>query len=169
MVPKNMTDILCCMASQVTTPNSEWLIFGGVYNVIFVPPLPTQVHDWKTQQLKQWHQLPVTYCKRAGKGRTGVLKWHLLELTSAMWLTYVTVRQDTFGDSLSVRVCSINNKASFNFCEFLKVFTFFKFPEVSEGGWIQEVFIAVLVHDEIEQFIALCVTNAHVWDKHVLG
>jgi len=27
------------------------------------------------------------------------------------------------------------------------------------------VFIAVLVHDKMEQFIALYVTNAHVWGK----
>jgi len=32
-----------------------------------VPPLPTLVHDWKTQQLKQWHQLPENYCERSGK------------------------------------------------------------------------------------------------------
>jgi hypothetical protein len=31
------------------------------------------------------------------------------------------------------------------------------------------VFIAVLVHDEMEKFIALYVTNAHVWDKDMLG
>jgi hypothetical protein len=70
VVPKNTTDIWCCMASQVTRRNSEWLIFGGVYNVIFVPPLPALVHDWKTQQLKQWHQLTVTYCERSGKDRS---------------------------------------------------------------------------------------------------